>query len=251
VALIQMEGASGLKTVKTGDSSKLAVGQQVIAIGDALGRPGPPSVTSGSVTALNQSITAADPGAGSAENLTGLIQTNAPLQQGDSGGPLVNASGEVVGMDTAASGRTRFGSFANVAFAVPINKAVSIVNEIRAGHSSSTIHIGDTGFLGVAVESVGAARGNDFSGGGGVSPAPGVTSGALVIQVAPNSPAQSAGLAPGDVIVSVDGKPVDTPAALTTLVAARHPGDKVALGWVDSSGQQHTATVTLAAGPAA
>jgi S1-C subfamily serine protease len=250
VALIQMQGVSGLKTVKIGDSSKLSVGQQVVAIGDALGRAGPPAVTSGTVTALNQSITAADPGAGSAENLSGLIQTNAPLQQGDSGGPLVNTSAEVIGMDTAASGRTRFGSFANVAFAIPIAKAMSVVDQIRAGHASSTVHVGQAGFLGVGVQAVGAGQGNDFFGGGGTQAPPGVSSGALVVEVAPNTPAQSAGLAPGDVIVSFDGKPVDSPATLTTLVGAHHPGDSVEVGWVDSSGQRHTATVKLAAGPA-
>ena len=104
VALLQIQGVSGLKTVKLGDSTKVSVGDRVVAIGNALGLQGPPSVSGGTVTALNQSITASDVGGGNAERLTGLIEIDAPLRPGDSGGPLVNTDAEVIGMDTAAAG---------------------------------------------------------------------------------------------------------------------------------------------------
>ena len=104
VAVIQLKNASGLKTVSIGNSSDVAKGEGVVGIGNAGGVGGTPSVAGGSVTALGQSITASDAGDGTSEKLTNLIQTNCDIQPGDSGGPLVNASGKVVGMDTAASG---------------------------------------------------------------------------------------------------------------------------------------------------
>jgi S1-C subfamily serine protease len=103
VAVIQLQGASGLTTVSFGDSSQVTVGQSAVALGNAGGKGGTPSVATGTVTALNQSITASDEGSGSSENLTGMIETNANIQPGDSGGPLVNSAGQVIGIDTAAS----------------------------------------------------------------------------------------------------------------------------------------------------
>jgi S1-C subfamily serine protease len=104
VAVLQLQGASGLTTVSFGDSSRVHVGQSVTALGNAGGKGGTPSVATGTVTGLNQSITASDEGSGSSENLTGMIETNANIQPGDSGGPLVNRAGQVIGIDTAASG---------------------------------------------------------------------------------------------------------------------------------------------------
>src|SRR5580700_9311530 len=103
VAVLQLQGASGLATVSFGNSSQVASGSQVVALGNAGGKGGTPSVAAGSVTALNQSITASDEDSASSEQLSGMIETNADIQPGDSGGPLVNASGQVIGMDTAAS----------------------------------------------------------------------------------------------------------------------------------------------------
>jgi len=103
VAVIQLQGASGLTTVSFGDSSQVTTGQSVTALGNAEGKGGTPSVATGTVTALNQSITAGDEGSGSSESLTGMIESNAPIQPGDSGGPLVNTAGQVIGIDTAAS----------------------------------------------------------------------------------------------------------------------------------------------------
>ena len=102
VAVLQLEGASGLQTV-TLSSSSPQTGQKVVALGNAGGKGGTPSVATGTVTGLDQSITASDESSGTAEQLTGLIGHNAGIQPGDSGGPLVNSYGQVVGMDTAAS----------------------------------------------------------------------------------------------------------------------------------------------------
>lgn len=237
IAVLQLNGASGLKTVALGNSTKVAVGDAVTAVGNAGGVGGTPSVATGTVTALGQSITASDQGNGSSERLTGLIETNAAIQAGDSGGPLVNSSGQVIAIDTAASSGFRFQSGANQGFAIPINQATTIAKQIEAGHSSATVHIGPYGFLGVQVQASSA------------SPHGSSSSGALVAGVESGSPAQQAGLAAGDEIVSLGGQTVDSASTLTNLMQRYHPGDKVQLGWVDGSGQQHTATVTLAAGP--
>ena len=103
LAVLQLNGASGLKTVPLGESSSVAVGAAVTAFGNAGGAGGTPSEAKGRVTALRQSITASDAGGGNSEHLSGLIQTDANIQPGDSGGPLVNHSGQVVGMDAAAA----------------------------------------------------------------------------------------------------------------------------------------------------
>ena len=103
IAVLQLSGASGLTTATTGDSSMVKVGDSVVALGNAGGVGGTPSVAAGSVTALNQSITASDEGAATSEQLSGLIETNADIQAGDSGGSLVNSYGQVIGVDTAAS----------------------------------------------------------------------------------------------------------------------------------------------------
>ena len=156
VAVLQLQNASGLQTV-TLSSAGPQTGQKVVALGNALGKGGTPSVVSGRITGLGQSITASDEGAGDAEQLTGMIGHNAPIQPGDSGGPLVNTEGEVIGMNTAASASSASGSpsqsgqaqTATQAFAIPITRASSIAGQIEAGTASSTVHIGATAFLGV------------------------------------------------------------------------------------------------------
>ncbi len=107
VAVIQLQNASGLTVASLGDSSTVQTGDNVVALGNAGGKGGTPSVAAGTVTALNQAITASDEGSGNSEQLTGLIETNADIQPGDSGGSLVNAYGQVIGMDTAASSGTQ------------------------------------------------------------------------------------------------------------------------------------------------
>jgi len=252
IAVIQLQGASGLQTIKTGDSSAVTPGAAVVAIGNAGGVGGSPSVVTGTVEATNQSITASDEGGGNAEQLSGLIETDAPIQAGDSGGPLVNTSAQVIGMDTAASTGTRFASQDSVGFAIPINQALSIAGQIESGQASSTIHLGSTGFLGVQVEDASAQGGSGsfgFGSGGGATN-PSATSGAIIEGVESGSPASSIGLVDGDVITSVDGHTVTSARSLTTTMQAYHPGDKITVAWTDQSGQTHTASATLTTGPA-
>ncbi len=275
IAMLQLQNASGLQTVTLGDSSTVTVGQKVVAIGNAEGKGGTPSVVTGSVTALNQSITASDEGSSSnSEQLSGLIQTNAPIEPGDSGGPLVNSAGQVIGIDTAASTSSQLPtaqaatpgqsqSQATQAFSIPINEAESLAAQIEAGTSSATIHIGSTAFLGVEVSSASTGSGSGAggygnggygygNGGYGYGDGSGTTtSGATIAGVLSGSPAADAGLTGGDVITSLGGQSVTTASQIQTILGAYHPGDTVSIGWTDAYGQSQTATVTLASGPAA
>jgi S1-C subfamily serine protease len=239
VALLQVQGVSGLPTVTLADSSNLVLGQEVVAIGNALGQGGSPSVTEGTISALERSITVGGGLAGA--HLTGLIQMDAPIQPGDSGGPLVDSSGQVVGMITAAS-RSDFGqSSSSVGFAIPSNDALAIVQQIRAGNETSTIIIGPTGFLGVGVQDLNP----DTAARLGLN----VTSGALVLSVRPGTPAESAGITQESVITAIDGQKVASADALGTAIHQHDPGEQIQVTWVDGSGA-HTATVRLIAGPA-
>lgn len=133
VAVLQLQGASDLTAAPLGDSSTVRVGDSVTALGNALGREGPPVKATGSVTALGQSITASDETGQSSESLTGMIQTDAPIQPGDSGGPLVNSNGQVIGLDTAASGVRRGHDHGAVeAFAIPIDTALTYAHQLMA-----------------------------------------------------------------------------------------------------------------------
>jgi S1-C subfamily serine protease len=185
------------------------------------------------VTDLNQSITASDESDNSSEQLTGLIQTDAALQPGDSGGPLVNSQGTVVGIDTAASSGFQFQSGTSQGFAIPINQAITIAHQIMAGQSSDTVHIGPAALIGVVVQ--------DST----------QSSGAQIVNVESGSPADQAGLVNGDVINSLGGQTVDSPTTLSNLMERHHPGQKVQLGWIDTSGQQQSATIQLTTGPTA
>ena len=234
VAVLQLSGASGLATAKLGDSSSVAVGNTVTAVGNAGGTGGTPSAATGTVTALNQSITATDQGGGNSENLTGMIEINADIQAGDSGGPLYSTSGTVIGIDTAASSQSF--NATTTGFAIPINKALSIAKQIETGTETSTIHIGPTAFLGVELGSGGASS---FG-----------SNGATISGVVDGSAAQQAGLAAGDTITAVNGQTVSSATDLSTALEGFQPGQKVTLTWVDSSGQSHSATVTLGSGPA-
>lgn len=235
VAVLQLQGATGLTPIATADSGTVSAGDAVVALGNAGGVGGTPAAVSGNVLATDQTITASDPGGANAETLTGLIEIDAPIQPGDSGGPLVDGSGRVIGMDTAASGGRQFQTTGNVGFAIPIAQALSIAGQITAGRASATVHLGLPAFLGVAVASVGPSTGG---------------SGALLGSVQPGSSAAGAGLAAGDTITSIGGQAVTSPAALSTLIKSHRPGEAVTVGWLDQGASPHSATVTLVAGPA-
>jgi S1-C subfamily serine protease len=236
VAVIQLQGASGLPTIRPGNPAAVTPGDAVVAIGNAGGVGGAPSVVTGTVLATAQTVTATDTAGGNAERLTGLIETNAPLQPGDSGGPLVNGVGQIIGMDTAASSDTQFRSTDIVSFAIPIDQATAIASQIESGQPTSTVRIGLPAFLGVQILVP--------------SPARRAPPGAVVGQLVAGSPAASTTLMAGDTITSLDGQPVDSGPTLTTLLRRHRPGDKVTFGWIDRQGRSHAASVTLVTGPA-
>jgi S1-C subfamily serine protease len=273
IAILQLQNASGLTAANIGNSSKVSVGQPVVAVGNAGGTGGTPSNAGGSVTALNQAITASDELDGSQEHLSGLIETNAKIQSGDSGGSLVNTSAQVIGIDTAGATGYTFQNSSGQGYAIPINEATDLAKQIEAGKGSSTVHVGPTAFLGVMIQSsssgqspsnggfgngnsgVGNSGGSGNSGSGNSGSGSGNsgsgTSGATISSVVSGGAAQKAGLGAGDTITSFDGHSVSSPTDLTKLIVPLHPGDKVPVAWTDSSGQSHTGTVTMGSGPAA
>jgi S1-C subfamily serine protease len=239
VALLQLQGASGLPAATIADSSTLRIGQGVVALGNALGQGGTPAASQGSVTALDQSITAST-GRSSAEQLTGLIQSDAPISPGESGGPLVNSAGQVVGMITAGESQGFRQTTSTVGYAIPTNAAIDVVNQIRAGgQGNPDIIMGKPGYLGVAVQDLTPAVAANL----------GLTagSGVLVTQVVAGSPAGKAGITQDAVITSVDGKTVASQTALSQAIQSHKPGQQIRVSWVDQSGT-HSATVTLAPG---
>jgi S1-C subfamily serine protease len=250
VALIKLQGAAGLKTVQVGDSSKVSLGTGVVAIGNAGGTGGSPTVTDGTITALGRTITASDSGSGqNTETLHNMLQTNAAIAEGDSGGALANAAGQVIGMNTAANSQSLGGAGTSMGFAIPINRALSIAKKIADGNTSGGILIGPKGFMGVGVDAVtdastclsqsGIQRGYQVP----------AKAGALVCNVYQGTPAYKAGVRPGDVITGVSGTSVSTANGLTGVMLRYKPGATVSLKWVDANKQSHTSSLTLIDGP--
>jgi len=196
---------------------------------------GAPSSGSGTIVALDQAINATDQASHSVEHLAGMIETDAALRPGDSGGPLVDARGEVIGMDSAATGSFQIQGGSGNGFAIPIDGALTIGRAILAGHASATIHIGTGAFLGVTVTAPTGLLGLGLG--------LGATPGALVTSVVPGSPADRAGILAGDQIVGLGGDPVESPATLQALLAGHHVGDVVEVSWTDTLGPQHTGVV--------
>ncbi len=251
VALLQLVGASGLKTVTLSDSSKAKVGEAVLALGNAGGRGGLPSTAQGTIQALNQSIEASDSGAGTTEKLHGMIETNAPIQQGDSGGPLVNGSG--AGRRHGHRGellllrvRRLLGGHDRVRDPDQHRHDDRRPDQVRQGvqqraHRPGRVH-GRQRRRRVDPERM-PTGGDDFGGFNGFSSP--VNSGALICLVYPDSPAASGGMASGDVITSVNGTAITSADGLTALTASSHPGDKFAIDYVDQFGTKHSTTITL------
>lgn len=165
--------------------------------------------------------------------MTGLIEFAAPVRPGDSGGPLVNSAGQVVGVTTAATVNFRMGP-GGAGFAIPINDALGIAAQIRAGARSDGIHLGPPTLLGVGVSTADQEEG-----------VPGV----IIREVIRGGPAQAAGLLDGDVLVSIDGERVGSATTLTDILDRRYAGDVVDLVWVDRAGRQLNGKATLVSGP--
>jgi len=237
IAVLQLPRPAGLRQITVGNSAAVAVGDPILAMGNAGGDGGDPATATGTVTALDRAITATDADGGGAARLTGLIEVNADIQPGESGGPLVDRAGRLIGINTATSiGNDAQSS--GTGFAIPVNTALSIARQILAGTESATVHVGPTALLGVQQPAQPAERGNAAQ------------TGAPVAGVLGGSPAERAGLAAGDVITSIDGRPVASGAALTSLIDSHHPGERIRVQWIDANGRSRAATVQLAVGPA-
>ena len=239
IALIQLNSVSGLPTATLADSSTLQAGETVVAIGNAGGVGGAPSVTQGTIVALDQSITASD--GATSEQLTGMIQSNAIIAPGDSGGPLVNSAGQVVGMITAGQSTSRNGA-TQIGFAIPTDNALSVVNQVRAGQAGSQVILGQVGYLGISVTELTPAIAAQL----GLN----ITSGALVVGVISGSPADQAGMGQYAVITGVAGTSIGSSTDLGNVLHTYKPGDQVQVTWTDQASTSHTATITLTTGPA-
>ena len=215
VALLRIDGASGLPTVSLGDSSKLQVGDDVVAIGNALDLAGGPTVTAGIVSAVGRTLR--DPSL--PQN---LIQTDAAINPGNSGGPLVNSSGEVVGMNTLVIQQANSQEAAqNLGFAIPVNNIKPLLPDLLKGINKTPA------FLGVSVADMTPAISQRLS--------IGTDKGAIVQVVSAGGPAAKAGIQVNDVITSFDGKAVKDSSELVTMIRAHQPGDKVTLTYVRGS----------------
>lgn len=226
VAVLQLLGAGGLPVVPIGDSAALIEGEPVVALGNARGSGSPLTREVGTITGFGRTVNAEDSLTGSKDEIDGLIEFAAPVVAGDSGGPVVNSAGQVVGMTTAASVNYRFGP-GGKGFAIPINDAMGIANQIRSRAPSDSVHIGPPVLIGVGVRS--AQRG------------PGV----LIQEVLRGGPAEKAGLLDGDVITTLDGIPLDSATTLTYVLDRHYPGDVIDVTWFDVTGQERSGKVTL------
>jgi putative serine protease PepD len=221
LALLRIDDASGLTPAPLGSSDALAVGDDVVAIGNALALRGGPTVTTGIVSALGRSL---DTEGGT---MTGLIQTDASISSGNSGGPLVNALGEVVGINTAVATSGGGTAAENIGFAIAIDEATPVIERLRSGTEAA-----DAGYLGVTIE----------------DPTDG-SRGAVLTSVAPGSPAADAGLRAGDLVTAVDGTEIDGAAALAAAVRAHQPGETVDVAF-SRDGDDDVARIELAASTA-
>jgi serine protease Do len=221
LAVIKIDAPSALPTVKLGNSEQVQVGDWVEAIGSpfALAQ----TVTAGIISAKNRTI---EPGASG--QFQHFIQTDAAINPGNSGGPLLNMAGEVIGVNTAIY--TQSAGYQGIGFAMPSNTVVDIYNDLIApGHK-------------VVRGSIGIQFKQGLS--GAVNRVYGFKNGVLVQQVQPSGPADKAGLKPGDIITTIDGRQIKDGDDLVSEIAGRRPGSSIRLGFV-RDGKPQDATVTI------
>lgn len=222
LALLRID-ATGLTPAVFADPTSIRVGDEVVAVGFALDLDGGPTVTRGIISALNRTIENGD-GA-----LDGLIQTDAAISSGNSGGPLVNSRGQVVGINTAVFTSTANTAANNVGFSISVGEALPVIDELRAmSNGAQRIE----GYLGVGLQ------GRDDGG-----------RGALITEVAPDSPAADAGLEAGDIVVSAGETPVDGQPAFVAAIRDKSPGDTIEIE-VLRDGERLTLSATLIQRPA-
>jgi serine protease Do len=237
LAVVQISG-DNLPVAPLGDSRELQVGDWVVAIGNALALPGGPTVTQGVVSALGRTVQ--EPGGGGGQgqgpSLFDVVQTDAPINPGNSGGALSNLNGQVIGINTLVAGQAAPGVQAQgIGFAISIATAKPIADQIVA--SGRAIHP----FLGISFSPLNPAIAAQL----GAQ----ASSGAVVVQVSPGSPASGAGLQPRDVITRVDGQLLPSDTALAQAINNRRPGESIALT-IQRGGQELTVSATLAERPA-
>ncbi len=217
IALLRIK-AKNLPTVKIGDSDKLDVGQWVVAIGSPFGLNY--TATAGIVSALGRNL----PG----DVYVPFIQTDVPINPGNSGGPLFNMDGEVIGINSQIYSST--GGYMGLSFAIPINVAMNVVDQIKIkGYASH-------GYLGVMIQEVTSDLAKSFG--------LGKPQGALISQIIPRSPAEKAGLRAGDIVLAYDGRPVTESADLPPLVGATPSGKMVTLK-ILRDGKERMVNVTI------
>jgi S1-C subfamily serine protease len=222
LAVIKITGVSNLKPATFANSDTAEVGDSVLAVGNALGYGGAPTVTEGILSAKGRSLTGTD------DNLSNLLQTDAAINPGNSGGPLVDTDGQVIGIDVAVASGTTTEPAQNIGFAIPSNAVVSALPALKAGQGASSQGGGSTTqsgtFLGVSVADA--------------------TGGALVQAVEPGSPAATAGIQAGDLITSINGTAVADGTALQQAIRAEKPGTTVTVG-ITRNGASITVKATL------
>lgn len=232
VAFLKIKDVNNLKPVTLGDSKTVAVGQQVIAIGNALGQY-QNSVTAGIVSGTGRSLTATDSTGSVSEELSDMIQTDAAINSGNSGGPLVNAAGEVIGINTATSGTAE-----NMGFAIPISSVKGMLKQLMETGKASRAYVG---VYGVDITADVAKEYN----------LP-VSAGAYLYNtskyssVIKDSPADKAGLKDKDIVTAVNGAKIGTAGSLSSLIGEYKPGDTVQLT-VIRDGKEIAVNVTLGA----
>jgi serine protease Do len=222
IAVLKIKTDKPLPTVKLGNSEGAQVGDWVVAIGSPFTLS--QTVTAGIVSAKNRTINP-----GTAGQYQHFIQTDAAINPGNSGGPLLNMAGEVIGMNTAIY--TESGTYAGIGFAMPSNVMVHVYNEL-IGPEHKVVR----GSIGISFQqNLPSAVAHVY----------GFKNGVLVSAVQPGFPADKAGLKAGDIITSVDGKPIKDGDELVNIISAKKPGSTIQLGYL-RNGQNHTATVTIA-----
>ncbi|MGC0366958.1 S1-C subfamily serine protease [Rhodococcus sp. 27YEA15] len=233
LAVLRLGGASDLPVAVVGTSATLRRGDTVTAIGNAEGGgvavPAPGTVTNLGVTVDTRNSTT-----GSRNQLKGMVEVDADIRPGDSGGPLVNSVAEVVGVNSAGnavSERTDT-SPAPQSYAIPIDDAMTVVDQVLGGQSTETVRVGPTPVLGVAVK--------DHR-----NP----PTGAEVVAVNYDSPAEHLGLTKGSVITSFAANPVASSADLTRVMSTHRPGDRIDVNWLDADGVARSGSLILVPGP--
>ncbi len=207
---ISLTSPNSLKPLKLGDSSKLKLGQLVIAIGTPLGEF-TNTVTSGIISGLGRGITAGSPFEGYVEKLDNVIQTDAAISLGNSGGPLLNSKGEVIGVNAAIAQEGQ-----NIGFAIPVNVVKNLIDNFKKQGSSF-----ERPYIGVRYKLIDKQTAvlNEL------------VEGAYVVQVIPGSPAEKAGIQEEDIIIEFDGKKIggSDEQALGKLIAEKKPGERITL----------------------